>query len=158
MNTLWENRCLAKEHFLNALAILNDTRADASEFIQVYNGLLHAHLDLTYHSGLGMDDREDYLRTAINYNNQSLGIAQRLPIGQSWILAQVKLQQAVLRAREVQFRVKRGIEGSSRNLTERNTVIDEIEWALGRLRESDHPNKEKSIAWGRQFQDRLRRM
>lgn len=158
--TFRENRSFAQTHFLNALQILNDTRADPSEFIQVYNGLMHVHLDLTFQSGLSIEEREEHLRTAMEYNNQYWEIAQRSPVGEMGVLAQVKLQQAVLFGREVQLRAKRG--GNSRSggdlMVLKDSAIDGIEQALRELLESNHRSKEKSILWGRDWQDRLKKV
>jgi hypothetical protein len=46
--------------------------ADPTEFIKVYNGLMHAHLDLTFKSRLSTEQREEHLQIAMDYNDNSL--------------------------------------------------------------------------------------
>jgi hypothetical protein len=85
-------------------------------------------------------------------------MADRLP-SDTGALAQMQLQVAVLQGRAVQLRAKRG-ESTRRGdlFVARDVAIDRIEQALGELRSSNHRSKEKSIAWGKQWQDRLKRL
>jgi hypothetical protein len=157
-STLGENRSTAETHFLEALNILNDNHADPAGFVKVYNGLMHVHLDLTFQSGLSIEEREEHLRTAMNYISKCHEIAQNSP-GGTGALAQVKLQEAVLYGRSVLLRAKRGKGARGTYLLERrDEAVERIEQALGELRDSNHRTKEKSIAWGKDFQDRLKRL
>jgi hypothetical protein len=155
-NTLGDNRTSAEMQFLEAHKILNDTHADPAEFVKVYNGLMHVYLDLTFQSGLSIAQRQEHLQTAINYNSKCHKIAQKSP-GGTGVLAQVKLQEAVLYGRSVLLRAKRGRDARGPELFERrDEAIERIEQALGELRDSNHRTKEKSIAWGKDFQNRLK--
>jgi hypothetical protein len=156
-NTLGDNRSSAEKHFLKALEILN-THADPADFVKVYNGLMHVHLDLTFKSGLSIEQREEHLRTAIDYNGKSYEMAQKLH-GDTWALAEAKLQDAVLYGRRVLLRAKRGGDVRGVELFQmRDKAVEMIEQALGGLRTSNHRSKEKSIAWGKDWQDRLKNL
>lgn len=160
-NALGGNRLTAKMHFSNALKILNGSATpDHAEFIMVYNGLMHVDLDLTFQSDLGIGGRERHLQMAVAHNNQSWEIAQNFLVDNSGILAQVKLQRAVLYGRKVQLRAK--FEGDDRrgsNLKEvRDKAIEGIERALREVLESNHKSKEKSITWGKEWQSRLKKL
>jgi hypothetical protein len=74
--------------------------ADPTEFIKVYNGLMHAHLNLTFKSRLSTEQREEHLKIAMNYNDNSLKVAQISP-SDTRALAEAKLQDAVLYGRRV---------------------------------------------------------
>jgi hypothetical protein len=53
--------------------------ADPEEFVKVYNALMHVHQDLTFKSGLSIEQREEHLQIAMGYNGNSLEVAQKLP-------------------------------------------------------------------------------
>jgi len=152
------NRRIAETHFLTALQILQETHANPAEFFKVYNGLMHVHLDLTFSKELKIEELEEHLQTAMKYNNEAYKVAQQCR-GETGYLAQVKLQKAVLNAREVQVRGKHGrIAGMDTLLQSRDRAVVLIEQALGEMRDSSYESKEKSIKWGKEWQDRLGRL
>jgi hypothetical protein len=53
--------------------------ADPEEFVKVYNALMHVHQDLTFKSGLSIEQREEHLQIAMGYNGNSIEMAQKLP-------------------------------------------------------------------------------
>jgi hypothetical protein len=59
--------------------------ADPEEFVKVYNALMHVHQDLTFKSGLSIEQREEHLQ--IGYNGNSLEMAQKL-LSESGALAE----------------------------------------------------------------------
>jgi len=79
--------------------------ADPAEFVKVYNGLMQIHLDLTIKSGLSIEQREEHLQIAMDYNGNSLKMAQKL-LGDSGALAEANPQDAVLYGRRVLLRAK----------------------------------------------------
>jgi hypothetical protein len=156
-DTLGDNCSTTESHFLRALKMLNK-HADPTEFIKVYNGLMPVHLDLTFKSGFSTEQRKEHLQMPMDYNDNSLKMAQISP-SDTRALAEAKLQDAVLYGRRVLLRAKRGTDVRRADLFQKgDKAIELIEQTLGKLRDPNHRSKEKSIAWGKDRQDRLRRL
>jgi len=100
-DTLGDNCNTAESHFLEALKMLNK-HANPIEFIKVYNSLMYAHLDLTFESRLSTEQREEHLQIAMDYNYNSLKMAQISP-SDTKASAEAKLQDAVLYRGEFSF-------------------------------------------------------
>lgn len=146
----------AQTYYLQAQGMLRDESLERAEYLQVYNGLMRVNLNMSFSRKLPVAEKSSKLETAFEYCHKAFKIALPSPVN-SGDLAQVKLQEAVLKVRRAEIEKRRG---SNREVIRalRNDTSRELELALKDLRDSNHPNIVEFREWGESWHDRLRRL
>jgi len=120
----------ARRYFLQACDILKSVNpSDSTAFVEVYYGLTNVELDMSFKTGLSLEEMELHLRTAEEYGDMAFEKARLSPYADN--LAKIKFEQALLKARRVLIEA-----GKGSNTGEINRLGDKVQRAIsGSLQE-----------------------
>lgn len=125
---------------------------NAAAFVRVYYGLMNVEMDMSYNRELSLEERGSHLQKAEDFGSEALAFARKSP--NAGDVAQVKLEQAVVKGRRAEFEVKRGV--SSQEIRRmKNDALRDISGALRELQESNRSNFNENLIWAEQWRDRL---
>ena len=113
---------------------------------------MNVEMDMSYNRELSLEERGSHLHKAEDFGGEALAFARRSP--NAGDVAQVKLQQAVVKGRRAEFEVKRGVSPQEiRRL--KDEALRDISGALRELQESNRSNFNENQVWAKQWSNRL---
>lgn len=152
-NNLEQNLVTARTYFALARGVLlKSTNPDPESFTQTYYQLMNVEMEMSYKKQMSAEEKMSHLQAAEFYGSEASSWARSG--GSVGSLAQVALQQAVLKGRRAEVDARRGMS-SEEVRRQKDEAIAGITAALKELQYSKRPSLEettvKAMNWRNRF-------